>query len=116
VLEARTGPLELRLPAELELPDRGGVRVELLPRGSRPSLIVGSQWFREPPFAVDAMGKWDGPRIALGRAGAGDWTVRVEAFRLKPTSATSWSHEQLIQRVEIPITILPGETTIVEVP
>ena len=78
--------------------------------------MVKNKWYRGVPAFSGSQHVWEGARIEAGRVGAGDWMLHVQACGMVPTSATGWSHEPLIQRVEIPIAIRPGETTVVELP
>jgi len=115
-IEGRTGTLEVRLPASLALPEQGFVAVEVMKPGAQPSLMDRNKWYRGVPQIYRTQHAWESARIDAGRVGAGEWTLHVEVNRMVPTGASSWSHEPLMPKVEISITIRPGEETVVEVP
>jgi len=115
-IEGRTGTLEVRLPASLALPEQGYVAVEVTTRGGPPSAIVKNNWYRDVPSFSRTQHAWVSAQLDVGRVGAGEWTLHVAPNRMTATGASSWSHEALMPKVEIPITIRPGEMTVVQIP
>lgn len=116
VIQANTGRIELRLPESLVLPESGGVIVRLAPRGEAIPGMSTSRWLRNAPVRPMSNGSWAGLSLALGRAGAGEWTIHVEVFRYSEHEPGGWSQENVLPPFELPVTIRAGETTVVKMP